>query len=192
VSDAEPPVKADREPWARARTLRELGELMALWLEGKIRYQPGYLAADADDETSELVPVLARINRAGLMTDFSQPGEKLDESGWQQRAALGGYCSEELKDRIKAKLLDSDLVVLTYAPGAVFDYVDLCITAQGDRENTWIGGRLDDKNIDHHYTEDVHPEGVAALHDAWQISVVDAVWGRNDYLWPRLVAAVNG
>jgi hypothetical protein len=65
----------------------DLGGLMARWLEGRTSYEPGYLAAGPDAETASLVPVLAQLNRAGYVTDFSQPGIALDANGNGQRAA---------------------------------------------------------------------------------------------------------
>jgi hypothetical protein len=67
--------RATRQRWQEASTLRELGELTALWLEGKLDSQPGYVPrVGPDKETTELVAVLARLNRIGYLTDSSQPG----------------------------------------------------------------------------------------------------------------------
>jgi len=35
--------RCDRRAWEQARTLLELGELVARWLEGDIASQPGYM-----------------------------------------------------------------------------------------------------------------------------------------------------
>ncbi len=35
--------RTDRRAWKQARTLAELGELTARWLEGDIASQPGYM-----------------------------------------------------------------------------------------------------------------------------------------------------
>src|SRR6266536_3121043 len=59
--------------WMSATSLAELGELTALWLEGEIGQAPTNLGPPAG-ETAELIPVLAAVNRAGLVTDCSQPG----------------------------------------------------------------------------------------------------------------------
>lgn len=57
---------------AQAVTLGDMGELTAQWLEGKLRVHPAY-AGEPDPETEGLNEVLARCNRAGFITDFSQP-----------------------------------------------------------------------------------------------------------------------
>jgi hypothetical protein len=84
--------RADRHRWAGARTVADLGELMALWLEGEIGSRPGYAARyGPDPETAELVPLLAALCRTGLITTCSQPGLTgfgVDGQWWQQRAAV--------------------------------------------------------------------------------------------------------
>jgi hypothetical protein len=91
---------SDRRLWRRARTLADLGLLMASWLEGGIASQPGCMPNyGPDEETAHLVPVLARANRSGFLTTCSQPG--LDAPGfdgrrWQQRAAVEGHVADPL------------------------------------------------------------------------------------------------
>ncbi len=68
---------ADRRAWEAARTLDDLGELTARWLEGTIASQPGYEpGCGPDPETAALIPVVARCNRAGYVTCGSQPAEQ--------------------------------------------------------------------------------------------------------------------
>lgn len=83
--------RSDRRSWRSARTISDLGELMALWLEGKIASRPGYQPRyGPDDETAHLVPTLAALCRAGYVTTCSQPGfagTGADGLWWEQRAA---------------------------------------------------------------------------------------------------------
>jgi len=44
-----------------------------------------------DAESEPLVPVLARLCRAGLLTTASQPGRGPDASGYEQRAFVAGF-----------------------------------------------------------------------------------------------------
>ena len=68
--------RTDRKRWASARTPADVGELTAQWLEGRIASQPGYApGCGPDPETADLTGVLAACNRAGFITDTSQPGE---------------------------------------------------------------------------------------------------------------------
>ena len=77
--------------WAEARTLLEVGELTAQWLEGRIPKSPWYRGAP-DPETTEIVPVLAALNRIGFVTTMSQPGRGLSEE-YAQRAEVSGYAA---------------------------------------------------------------------------------------------------
>lgn len=70
---------ADRQGWQAARSLQDLAEQTARWLEGSSTYLPTYGAPGPDRETAPLSGVLAQINRLGLMTDVSQPGVPLFE-----------------------------------------------------------------------------------------------------------------
>ncbi|ASR39866.1 hypothetical protein BAY61_31770 (plasmid) [Prauserella marina] len=66
--------RADAERWYAARSLTDLGQLTAAWLEGELESQPGYVPGNGpDEETNELVPILAAVNRAGYLTMCSQP-----------------------------------------------------------------------------------------------------------------------
>jgi len=84
--------RSDRRRWRSARTVSDLGELMALWLEGKIASRPGYQPRyGPEDETAHLVPTLAALCRAGYVTTQSQPGlvgTGTDGLWWEQRAAV--------------------------------------------------------------------------------------------------------
>lgn len=55
--------------WRDARTLADLGELTARWLEGTVGSVPGTVpGCGPDEETGPLVAVLATANRAGFVT----------------------------------------------------------------------------------------------------------------------------
>jgi hypothetical protein len=76
----------DAARWRAARTLADLGELTAQWLEGKIASIPTVMpGCGPGEESAELIPVLAACNRAGYVTTTSQPGE---EPTAEQRSAL--------------------------------------------------------------------------------------------------------
>jgi hypothetical protein len=176
-----------RELWPAARTLDDLGDLMARWLEGEIGYQPGY-GGGPENETAGLVTVLAAVNRAGFMTDFSQPGVPL-VAGSGQRAAVSGFCPESLVCRLRRAALGTDLVVLDFPPGLDVG-AQIVVTVSAGEECTWIGVPLDGGNMDYIYGGDLQPEGLLALHLAHQVQIFDPVWGRNDLLWDFLAAGV--
>ena len=77
--------------WKEARTLTGLGELTALWLEGAITYQPGYIGGPSS-ETLPLISHLAAYNRAGMFTTCSQPATESPTGA--QRAWVSAFCDE--------------------------------------------------------------------------------------------------
>jgi hypothetical protein len=115
-------LKSDRRQWKAAGSLADLGNLMALWLEGQLSswpgYQPGFGPAD---ETLDLVPTLAAANRAGYVTIGSQPGVDpetgFDGATWAQRAAVEGFIRDydllrRLADAAHAAGLDMEVADL--------------------------------------------------------------------------------
>ena len=60
--------RSDRKLWAQTRTLADLGELTAQWLEGRIASVPGYCGSPAD-ETASLAPVLDRARDPSPIPD---------------------------------------------------------------------------------------------------------------------------
>jgi hypothetical protein len=176
---------ADRARWARPLDLAELGELTALWLEGVIW---GPLYGDGpDEETAALVPALVAMNRNGYVTDFSQPGEK--DSGWWQRAAVTGHCAHRAADRLAAISLESELIVIIEFPSTQQLY-ELPITQQDGRANTRLAGRGFFAEPDDLW-EGCHPETWMLLTNSHFVSVCDPQWGRDDLVWPSVVAALT-
>jgi hypothetical protein len=174
----------DRLLWREPVTVAQLGELMAQWLEGLITYQPGYAAATPDAETDDLVEVLATVNRAGLLTTFSQPGVP-PKGGGAQRAAVDGFCTEQVADRLRSVTLGTDLVTLVLAPGYHSD-LQVAVTIQDGQECTWLGRGMGVDDIHLYYANDVSEAGLQALYGAWQLHIIDPVWGRNNVLWTVL------
>jgi hypothetical protein len=82
----------------------------------------------------------------------------------------------------------SDLVVLAHPPGSVGESV-IPVTMTGLVSVTQVGGASSAEIIDGAF-EDVHPDGRAALRFAWQVTVIDPRWGRNDLLWDLVTVAL--
>lgn len=172
----------DAHLWRTARTLADLGELTAQWLEGRIDYQPGY-GGEPDSETAPLIPVLAAANRAGFVTTFSQPGVPLAD-GHAQRAAVAAFADQQMVERVKAAILGTDLVAVFTPPG--WDSpAQIPVTIDDGQEFTWLGAGLDPAYIAQIYAEDC-PAALATLLGAWQVDLFDPVWGREGLLWERL------
>jgi len=151
--------RTERNLWASARTLPDLAELTAQWLEGRIKSQPGY--ADGwgpDEETLPHVPVLAAANRAGFLTCNSQSADGRLEA-W-----VTGFVSDEALARLRVACGWSSLIL------------------SGRRGREHFGdchSRLSARAIRLEYPGD-------CLAEAWLVTIVDPEPGRNDLLWPAL------
>ncbi|MFE0453126.1 DUF6919 domain-containing protein [Streptomyces sp. NPDC058914] len=113
--------------WKTAATLADLGDLMALWLEGAISSWPGYQPGHGpDEETRDLAPTLAAANRAGYVTITSQPGidpdTGFDGLVWSQKAAVEGFVRDY-------DLLRS-LTDAAYAAGLDIEIADMLDTGE--------------------------------------------------------------
>jgi hypothetical protein len=186
-------VRADRRRWAAARSLPELCELMARWLEGGLSMWPGY-DDGADEETVDLIPVLARANRAGFLTDQSQPGcdgPGFDGSRWEQRAAVSGLVGDEellyalgrVAEAHRLTLLVRDVESRGLLAGVTATRVD-------GAPYTTFGVRLSRRQL-RHIWRGVSRPALAEICDAWQVTLVDPEWGSGDRLWSALDEAIG-
>jgi hypothetical protein len=175
----------DAALWRGARTLSDLGELTARWLEGSVGSVPGTVPGyGPDEETGPLVPVLAVANRAGFVTNFSQPGE--DDSGWIQRAAVYGFASAATFRAITAAAADADLIITAARANGANWSTRIVVTVDNGRENTWVGDAWSHGEIQDCYGGCCDPVAVEALCQAWQITLIDPQWASNDHLWAVL------
>jgi hypothetical protein len=60
------------------------------------------------------------------------------------------------------------------------------ITLDRGEECTWDGGTEPSGELTYYYDRVCHPEAVSAVCEAWQVTLIDPEWGRNDVLWPVL------
>jgi hypothetical protein len=181
----------DRERWRSARTLADLGELTAQFLEGKLQETPTHLGPP-DAETGPLIPVLAAANRAGFVTHMSQPGIPRDKHGFAQRADVSGYAAPAAFARLMTAASGTDLIVT--AARALDESEErrfgpfFAITLDEGEECTWDGLAVSRSIMASDYGRECHPAVIRELADAWQVTLIDPVWGRNDVLWPVLEA----
>lgn len=187
---AEPMSDEDEAAWGSARTLGDLGELTVQWLEGKLGQTPD-CPAPHDEETRPLVPVLAAANRAGYMTDCSQPAEApvtgYDGRTWEQRAAVSGFATDRVLDRIRQAVNRAGLLLIARKAGQLqVSYRDaIPVTCADEEPVTWFGAISNRDEVTRRY-DICHPDAIKALGEAWQVSIVDLEWGRNDAFWPAL------
>lgn len=178
------PLPGSSPAWATATGLADLGELTARWLTGEYEETPTH-GGPPDPETTALIPVLAAANRAGYVTDFSQPGENLG-GGDRQRAAVGGYCDDAVRARLADAVAGTDLVLLHEISDSG---IRLPVTLDAGTPCTWVGGVPAPEDV--WYTVALTAAAMTALRDSWYVTIVDPVWGRNDRLWPALTQALG-
>jgi len=182
---------ADVLPWRSVRNLADACELTALWLEGRSTYLPMYLDDKPADETAGTVTELAAINRLGFMTDCSQPGAAIS-SGGGQRAFVTGFCDEQVADRLLAGLAETDLVILTFAPGQVGEG-SIPVSLDGEEPFTWLGRSNDfwEDAVVETFAEETNPAFAQVLKESGQVHIFDPIWGRNDVLLPAILRALT-
>lgn len=172
--------RADRRAWKDARTLTDLGELMARWLEGDIRSWPGYQPGYGPElESRPLIPAMAAANRAGYVTTCSQPGNVargFDGRTWRQRAAVDGHVGDpQLLDRIRTAARRHRLTLVTHrglGRGGGWESV-----TEADGEIiTAFGGQLTRRDFGSVWPG-LHRAASAALAASWQVTLVHDVWG---------------
>ncbi|MBL1086805.1 AAA family ATPase [Streptomyces actinomycinicus] len=187
--------RTDRARWRSARSIADLAELTALWLEGRIASHPGVMPnCGPDEETTHLVQVLALANRAGYLTDNSQPGiaePGFDGRWWAQRAAVTGWvCRDragiDLANRIIGPAREAGLVVC-----ADSHRHGVTVTSVDGRDYTTFGALLSKRDLRTLWPAHlIHRDLFRQLHSAIQLTVIDPEWGRDDVLWDVLAKAL--
>ncbi|OMI34401.1 DUF6919 domain-containing protein [Streptomyces sparsogenes] len=182
-------------PWKSARSVADLGNLMADWLEGRIPTRPGYCDTQPDEETNHLIPVLAPACRAGLVTTNSQPGHPpvrgYDGRTWRQRAFVEGWIADgALLARIRAAAKRAGMTVVAHGPSSrggdwipLTDADDEIQMAAGDYPGHRRMINTEWRGIGRHATNE--------LCHATHIDLIDPVWGRDDRLWPALANVIR-
>jgi hypothetical protein len=185
--------RADMKLWRQAQTLPELADLMGRWVDGELSMWPGYDDGVAE-ETRGLVPYLARANRAGFLTDQSQPGFDglgFDGLRWRQRAAVSGLVGDELfLSRIRKAGEAAGLIVLIAHPWLLPQGQGYTATVRGGQPYTEFGAYLPTRDL-RHIWRGVSRQAMAEIVGAWQVTLLDPEFGRNDRLWTALDAAVD-
>lgn len=187
-------VRADRKLWRQAETLADLGGLMGRWLEGELTVWPGYAVAGPDEETRDLVPVLARANRTGFLTDQSQPGfdgPGFDGTRWQQRAAVSGLVAEEELLFALARVAEAHrLTILVRTTDERSSRPAVTVTKVDGEAYTGFGARLSRRQL-RHLWRGVSRPALDEIAAAWQVTLVDPHYGPDDRLWAALDEAIN-
>jgi hypothetical protein len=187
--------RSDREAWQSARTVEDLGRLGARWIEGDLASQPAY-EGPSDIESPDMIPVLASLNRAGYYTIASQAGEEgpgFDGARWVQHAAVEGFASATVAERISRVAKRAGMTVIAHDPAKLprrrIGYRRaVTVTYRDGRACTSFGAHL---SRSHLYDPQagygiLRPDALAALCAAWQVTVTDPVPGRRGVLWEAM------
>jgi hypothetical protein len=144
------------------------------------------------------VPVLAALNRAGWLTDVSQPGWGpgigYDGATWAQRAGVSGFTDPWLAGRIEAAARAAGLIVIRHDGAGRWWWQrrgGVTVTTRADRPYTGFGDRWTRGELGSRYAE-CGTLAIAGIREAVQLIVVDPQWGRDDLLWPVLMDVLRG
>jgi hypothetical protein len=168
--------------WRKAETLQDVGDLVADWLEGRLRYNPGYGGrGDPDPETREIAGELAAANRSGYVTHQSQPGW-----GNMQRAAVEGFANDETAGHLVRLARRTELIVIesSRTPRRRIDSSRAVPAIRYSSERISAFGHILSRRYIGYLVES--HSSFEALTAARQVCLVDPAWGRNSVLWPLL------
>ena len=189
--------RADKRRWRSAESLQDLGALVASWLIGDIASQPGYQPhCGPDEETRHLIPVLVAVNRLGYVTDGSQPGHNgfgVNGHWWEQRAAVSGLVDDpELRDRLVAAAEVAGLTVVQHDLTPRRHAEGVPVTRCLGRVHTRFGGFLSARHLRGVWQpEIIGRRAFEKVTAAWQLTLIDPEWGRDDVLWEALAEVVR-
>lgn len=182
--------------WRDARSIGDLGQLMAQWLEGRIPSWPGYdgpFGQEEQDGARHLIPTLAAVNRGGFVTTDSQPayqGRGYDGAYWRQRAYVTGIVDSRspLMDRLQQAATSAGMTVVR---GTRRPSTPVVFTERDGQPHTGISTKLRRDQL----ARDWHGIGRSAMRElrvhGVHLTLMDPVWGRDDRLWPALREAVQ-
>lgn len=180
--------------WTTASTLADLGELTARYLLGEFPRTPTHYGPPCE-ETTSIRDRLVQLNRAGLVSENSQPGE-IDQYG-RQRAWVEGFCDATTREAIEDAGIRAGLIVLVRRPHAqrmrCFGFQDwypnLPMTVDLDwRVYSDAGGWTPASWLRKFYPR----SAVRVRLASWNVQVLDPEWGRTDPLWDTLTRALEG
>ncbi|WP_069874514.1 ATP-binding protein [Streptomyces malaysiensis] len=185
--------RADRARWRSARSLADLGQLVAAWLEGDIASQPGYAPNyGPDPETAHLIDILAAVNRAGYVTDCSQPG--LVDEHWEQRAGVTGLVKNPvlLRNLVDAAE-EAGLLISLHDEALPGEHPDgFTVTRVDGEPYTGFGAHISYRDLQTIWPQHIiGTDSFSEVITAWQVTIVDPEYGRDNRLWAALARAIG-
>ncbi len=191
-------IRKRRLDWSQARTLADLGELTAHYLEGEADDSPTHCGTPAD-ETVPIAGRLAALNRTGLVvTHCSQPGE-INAYG-RKRAFVDLFCAEATMRLIEQACQDAGLGFFSHPPGAtpprsLWEWSTVPTVPVNESPDgycyTDVGGWMPPGDVAFFFRKaKCHRDGIAVLLACWQVTAYDLEWGREGLLWYTLREAL--
>lgn len=181
--------EAARADWRAAAGFEELCELGALFVEGRLQFFPGWGACELDRESAAIAPLLAAVNRAGLLTLASQRGSPeapgADGRPERRRAFVLGFARVPTVERLEELARRGLEVLRGTGQGRV---LPLGLRAGEPFLVADPGARPTELAI---FAEHLAPAALAELSAAELVWVVDPEWGRDERLWPALAEALG-
>ena len=183
--------RAERKLWKTARTLADLGELMAQWLEGDLRSRPGYYGP-TDLDSTELTALCVDLCRAGVVT-FESQGAQTWEDDYagvgRARVFIEAFVGDEHLGGLRDVCRDAGLTLIAHRtpPRRWFGSFrstgadEIPVVLHGERTALSVGSPIDRRYVDLMW-DGVSDEAYDAVAAAWQVTIIDPEWGRNDRL----------
>lgn len=184
--------------WKTAASLSDLGDLMALWLEGEISSWPGYApGCGPDEETQELIPTLAAANRAGYVTIGSQPGidpvTGFDGLLWTQKAAVEGFVRDH--DLLRALVDAAENAGLDIEIADTLDTGErgIAVTLRGGEPHTCFGGYINDATLRHAIWPGIGSGALDDVFRAVRVTLVAPEYGAaaGAWVWKALNSVIG-
>ena len=193
---------SDLDLWQRAGTLADLAELTARWLQGDpdVGDHPGYPSEPGerpgpDPETAPLIPALVAANRAGLLTITSQPGvhQHTEHGPCLQHAAVEGWTIDAgLLAHLLAQADERGLLAIVHTLAAPAPLArGFTVTYDCGEPFTVMGRPLPREAVEEEVLPDCGAAAVAQVLTGWFVTLIDPEAGRNDRLWPLLLASAG-
>lgn len=189
------PVKwRERKEWEAARTLGDLGQLMARWLEGDLKSNPSY-HGKSDLDSAELTALCAALCRSGFLTWNSQQTGDWG-SDIHGRTYIEGFAHDGTLKRIRGACEPAGVIVVAHPTPTRkwFSWLDggpgIPVVLYGDQVRLSVGHQVPRDYVETCWGE-VGVEAYADVLSAWQVTVVDPRWGDDRHL-VRALGSLRG
>lgn len=186
-----------RAHWRHARTMPDVGELTAQWLEGRLPGRPAYYGRP-DEGIRHITFPLTVVNRAGYVTDAFQPqdrGVNVDGTRWVQRAAVAGFADDNVRDRLVRLADKHGFTVIEYRGRLPWrrKYIGETVTTIDGEAFASFGHVMSRRDFSF-WRWYLPAAAVHALKESWQITLIDPEWepASPNRLWAALLVEFDG